>query len=146
MQQQLAAVGIDLNIQSLDWGTFYGDIKHGKFELYSLSWVGLQLPDIFRYAFHSESLPPTGANRGYYQNVEVDRLIESAESSNNLAERVMIYAAIQHRLLYDLPYVPLWFEDQLVVRQKNISGYSTSPDGRFDALSATHRRTQHEAR
>jgi len=72
MQAQLAAVGIDLVIESHDWGTFYGDVTRGRFQLYGLSWVGLALPDIYRQAFHSSALPPAGANRGAYREAAVD--------------------------------------------------------------------------
>jgi peptide/nickel transport system substrate-binding protein len=88
---EVAEVGVVLKIQSYDWGTFYADIKAGRFELYGLSWVGLQLPDIFRYAFHSASVPPTGANRGRYSSTEVDALIEAAEASSDvITTRVIV--------------------------------------------------------
>ncbi|MGB5835255.1 MAG: ABC transporter substrate-binding protein, partial [Thiohalocapsa sp.] len=76
IQAQLADVGIDLDIQSYDWGTFFGDIKAGRFQLYGLTWVGIRTPDIFRYVFHSDSMPPDGANRGRYRSDAADRLIE----------------------------------------------------------------------
>jgi len=59
---QLGQAGIEVAIRSYDWGTFYADVKAGRFQLYGLSWVGVSTPDIFRYAFHSASLPPAGAN------------------------------------------------------------------------------------
>ena len=79
VQAQLGAVGIEVDLQSYDWGTFYGDIKSGRFQMYSLAWIGVKLPDIFRYALHSDSAPPEGANRGRYASERVDRLIEAAE-------------------------------------------------------------------
>lgn len=139
LASQLAQAGIDVDIRSLDWGTFYGDVKRGRFEAYTLSWVGLELPDIFRYAFHSASVPPRGANRGRYADAQADRLIEAAEREPVRARRVPIYHALQERLLYDLPYVPLWFEDQLVVMRDDIVGYTTREDGHFDALVGTQR-------
>jgi peptide/nickel transport system substrate-binding protein len=134
MKSQLAKVGIDLEIQSLDWGTFYGDVRKGHFQLYSLSWVGLKLPNIFRHAFHSESVPPNGANRGRYRQPMVDELIQEAEFSDNQRSHVEIYQALNERLMYDLPYVPLWYEDQLLVMRDAVVGYSTDVDGSFDAL------------
>ena len=59
-QDQLAKIGIKLDIKSYDWGTFYGDIKKGNFQLYSLTWVGIKTPDIFRYVFYQVILWPTG--------------------------------------------------------------------------------------
>ena len=38
------------------------------------------MPDIFRYIFHSESVPPQGANRGRLNVAQVDALIEHAEA------------------------------------------------------------------
>ncbi|MCF6179603.1 MAG: ABC transporter substrate-binding protein, partial [Geopsychrobacter sp.] len=33
IQSQLEAVGVEIDIRSYDWGTFYGDIKSGRFQL-----------------------------------------------------------------------------------------------------------------
>ena len=141
LQDQLAAVGIEIDIQSFDWGTFYGDIKAGRFQLYSLSWVGLKLPDIFRYVFHSQSTPPGGANRGRYNSSRIDRLIENAEQVESLEEKAAIYREIQNQLLLDLPYIPLWYEDHTVVVRNEIEGYTVGLDGNYDALANVQRRS-----
>jgi peptide/nickel transport system substrate-binding protein len=135
LQAQLAEVGVVLKIQSYDWGTFYADIKAGRFELYGLSWVGLQLPDIFRYAFHSASVPPTGANRGRYASAEVDGLIEAAEASLDLKTRAARYRDIQTALARDLPVLPLWYEDFVIVRRARLLGYDTNASGDYDGLA-----------
>ena len=134
IQQQLRDAGIDMNLQSYDWGTFYGDIKAGRFQMYSLAWVGIKTPDIFRYAFHSRSLPPEGANRGRLSDAEVDRLIETAGLGTTLEEQAAAYRQVQTRLLQQLPYVPLWYEDHVFAARNNISGYQLAPDGNYDAL------------
>lgn len=146
MQSQLAEVGIDLAIESHDWGTFYGDITHGRFQLYGLSWVGLAQPDIFRHAFHSLSLPPAGANRGGYRSAVVDGLIEAAERAPDRALRQSLYADLQAQVLEDLPYIPLWFEDHLVIMRRDIVGYATDANGTFDGLARTSRRKPHATR
>jgi peptide/nickel transport system substrate-binding protein len=134
IQQQLADVGIDMHLSSYDWGTFFGDIKAGRFEMYSLAWVGIKTPDIFRYAFHSTSLPPEGANRGRLSDAGIDRLIETAEQGETLAEQAQYYREIQARLLDELPYIPLWYEDHVVAARRGISGYRLAPDGNYDGL------------
>lgn len=140
IQDQLSKVGVALSIQSYDWGTFYGDIKAGRFQVFSLSWVGLKLPDIFRYVFHSESVPPKGANRGRYSMPLVDELIEASEQSTKMEEKIVRYRAIQERLLDDLPYIPFWYENHVVVLHNSIKGYSVGLDGNYDALATTQRR------
>ena len=134
IQSQLANVGIKVDIQSFDWGTFYGDIKSGRFQMYSLSWVGIKTPDIFRYVFHSEYIPPNGANRGRYTDVEADRLIMQAQLAGDREEMAAIYRELQSRLLETLPYVPLWYEDHVYVSSKRIQGYQLAIDGNYDEL------------
>ncbi|MCI0401138.1 MAG: ABC transporter substrate-binding protein [Gammaproteobacteria bacterium] len=139
IQHQLQQVGIHVELKSYDWGTFYGDIKAGRFQMYSLSWVGLQLPDIFRYVFHSTSVPPQGANRGRFINAQADRLIEAAENAVHLSALAERYRVLQAYLLEELPYVPLWYEDNVLVRRRDAVGYTLAPDGNYDGLSRVRR-------
>lgn len=144
LQDQLAKVNILIDIQSFDWGTFYGDIKAGRFQLYSLSWVGLKLPDMFRYVFHSDAVPPEGANRGRFSSNVVDSSIERAEQAGSMEKRLGYYQDIQQQILEELPYVPLWYEDHVVVRRDEIVGYSVGLDGNYDALAAVRRETRQD--
>jgi peptide/nickel transport system substrate-binding protein len=139
LQQQLADVAIEVDVQSYDWGTFYGDIKAGRFQMYSLAWVGVKSPDIFRYAFHSDSLPPDGANRGRFKDNTVDTLIDEAARATTLSAQARHYRELQVRLLDLLPYVPLWYEDQYAVTSNRIQGYVLAADGAYDALGNTFR-------
>jgi peptide/nickel transport system substrate-binding protein len=139
IQQQLRDAGIDMALQSYDWGTFYGDIKAGRFQMYSLAWVGIKTPDIFRYAFHSNSLPPAGANRGRLNDTVIDRLIDTTEQGTSLAAQAAAYRQIQARLLALLPYIPLWYEDHVFAARSDIGGYRLARDGNYDALLTTAR-------
>lgn len=139
LQAQLAQVGVQLAIQSLDWGTYFADVKARRFQVYTLTWVGVKLPDIFRYAFHSAALPPEGANRGRFRDAEVDALIERAERELDGATRAELYRRLQTLLLERLPYVPLWYESSVVAMRDSLSGFVPSADGNLDALADTHR-------
>ena len=134
IQDQLRRVGIHVAVKSYDWGTFFGDVKAGRFQLYGLTWVGVRTPDIFRYVFHSASIPPDGANRGRYRAPEADRLIEAARSDPDLTRQALIYRELQVLLLKALPYLPLWYEDQIYASRQEISGYRLAPDGNYDGL------------
>ena len=138
IQSQLQAVGIDLELRSYDWGTFFGDIKAGRFQLYSLTWVGLQTPDSFRYIFGSNSLPPNGANRGRFVSETLDRLLDRADAEQSLEKRAASYRQIQQILHRELPYVPLWYEDQFAASRREIAGYELKADGNYDGLNQVH--------
>ncbi|MDH4228605.1 MAG: ABC transporter substrate-binding protein [Nitrospirota bacterium] len=137
LQQQLAEVGIAVSVRSYEWGTFYGDIKSGNFQLYTLSWVGIADPDMYYFAFHSTSAPPEGANRGRYVNPEVDRLVEAGRLATNRDERAVIYRDVQRILARDLPYVSLWHPQVVVVRDRRLSGFELTPRGDYDSLART---------
>ncbi len=134
LQSQLKDVGIEVDLRSYDWGTFYGDIKAGNFQMFSLSWVGIKTPNIFRYVFHSESIPPNGANRGRFRDAAVDSLIDVAGNATTLESQASVYRELQKRLLETLPYVPLWYEDHVFVSRKGINGYTLGLDGNYDGL------------
>ncbi|GAB6039462.1 ABC transporter substrate-binding protein [Endothiovibrio diazotrophicus] len=140
IQDQLARVGVEVKVRSFDWGAFYGDIKAGRFQLYSLSWVGLRTPDIFRYVFHSASVPPAGANRGRFRSRAADRLIEAAEAAPDLEAQAPLYRRLQADLAEELPYVPLWYEPQVVALGGRVEGYRPVADGSYDALAAVRLR------
>lgn len=139
IQQQLGEVGIDVELSSYDWGTFYGDIKAGRFQMFSLAWVGVKTPDIFHYAFHSSQVPPVGANRGRFRSTAADELIEAAASEEDPARQAAYYRQLQAALLAELPYVPLWYEDQVFVARRTIAGYTPAVDGNYDGLAVVRR-------
>ncbi|BCM24630.1 ABC transporter substrate-binding protein [Methyloradius palustris] len=128
MQAQMQAAGIDLEIRSLDWGTFFDDIQHGKFQLYGLTWVGIKTPEVYRLAFHRQSIPPKGANRGQFKDAKLDQLI-GAEN----------WPAVTQYVHEQLPYIPLWYEGQFVAMHKGLVDYGLKADGSLDGLATIHR-------
>lgn len=132
LQQQLRAVGIALDVRSFEFATFYSDISHGSFGMYSLHWAGgNEDPDIFRYSFASSSFPPHGVNRGDYSNAEVDTLLQAAATESDQAKRRSAYVQVQQILAKDLPTLPLWYLDSIVIYNRRLSGVKSSPSGNF---------------
>ncbi len=146
IQHQLARAGIEVTLKSYDWGTFYGDIKAGRFQMYSLMWVGIKLPDIYRYVFHSSAVPPAGANRGRFASPVADQFIERAEAGLSLEEQARYYGSLQGYLQEQLPYVPLWYEDHVFAARADIAGYRLARDGNYDGLESVYRSGREKAR
>ena len=124
MQAQMREAGIDLTIKSLDWGTFFADVKAGNFQLYGLTWVGIKTPEIYAKAFGSQHFPPNGFNRGHFADVELDKLLADEN-----------WPAATARIHQQLPYIPLWYEGQFAATQKNVINYSPKADGNWDDLA-----------
>jgi len=134
-QQQLREVGIVLDIRTYEFATFFSDVTHGEFQLYSLRWIGgNEDPDIFEYVFHSEKFAPNGANRSYYSNPRVDALIDQARSELDQKTRKKLYAEIQRILADELPYIDLWYQDNVLIHSKRVQGLTLNPSGNYDFL------------
>ncbi len=125
---QLRQVGIHLRVRAYEWGTFFGDIRTGNFQLYSLTWVGISDPDIYRYIFHSRFFPPEGSNRGRYRNEKVDALLDAARRIPETDQRAPLYEEVQRILGAELPYVNLWHVVNVAALDRRLSGYRVYPN------------------
>jgi peptide/nickel transport system substrate-binding protein len=135
IQADLARVGIALDIRTYEWGTLYADIRSGNFEICALAWVGVADPDLYYLAFHSTMVPPAGYNRGRYASRVMDRLTAGGRRTLDPALRRTIYRRVQRRSAHDLPVVPLWWEDRVVVHTQRLRGFEPAPGGDLHQLA-----------
>lgn len=141
LQQQLRDVGIAVDIRTFEFATFFSDVTRGAFQMYSLRWVGgNEDPDIFEYAFHSSEFPPHGANRSFYSNPRLDSLVDKARTELNQNTRKQVYAEIQVILAQDVPYITLWYQDNLLVHSNRVGDLAVSPSGNYDFLRTAEMR------
>lgn len=136
LQQQLHEVGINLELRTFEFATFYSDVVNGAYQIYTLRWVGgsNQDPEIFEYIFDSQSFAPKRANRSYYSNSKVDGWIEDGRNELNQEKRKIIYDDIQQQTLHDLPTLNLWYLDNVVVHTARVENLVIDPAGNYDFL------------
>ena len=127
-------LGINVSIESLEWGGFYARIKRGDFQVFSLDWVGITDPDIYRWILHSEMWPPAGSNRGRYSNISMDGWLDAAAISEDQNDRTTLYAKVQRKMQVDQIYIPLWYRPVIAVSGHRIRGFKPSPDGSLLSL------------
>lgn len=137
--RQLGRVGVRVSVRALEWGVFFSDLKKGSFQIASLQMTELAEPDYYYFFFHSSmrtspAKPNAGGNRFGYASPEVDRWLEQGRRAQGRAARRRFYVAVQRRLARDLPVIPLWHEDNVVVARRLVRGYRPLPNARFDPL------------
>lgn len=138
-QQQLREIGIALDIHSFEAATFLSDVMHGEFQVYSLRWLGgNEDPEIFSYVFDSTNIIPKGANRQYYINPRVDALIAKARIETDQDTRKRDYTEIQQILAEDLPYINLFYFDNVMIYSRRVHGLTLNPSGNFDFLKTAY--------
>lgn len=135
LQQQLAKVGIALDLRSYEFATFYSDVTRGAFQMYSLRWIGgNEQPDIFSYVFSTKNFSPRGANRGHYSNARLDALLDDAEASSDDTRRRADYVEAQQILARELPAINLWYLDTVVVHNRRLTRVEPNPSGSYTFL------------
>ncbi len=128
IQDELAQVGIALDLRSFEFATFYSDLTHGAFDMAISRWIGgNEQPDIFRYSYASKSYPPNGANRGFYHNPLVDRLIAQASVNPSRAVQRRDYVRIQKIVARQLPTFDLWYLDTVIVHNRRLTHVKITP-------------------
>ncbi len=135
IQAELREAGVAITLRSAEFGAFYSDITKGAFQMYMLRWIGSnEDPDIFRYAYGSGSFPPKGGNRGRYSNASLDALLKQATAETDDGERRKAYVEAQRILAEELPGIPLWYPDNVVVHSDRVAGVVLNAGGSFDFL------------
>jgi peptide/nickel transport system substrate-binding protein len=139
IQQDLARVGIGLEVRSQEFATLLGDVIKGNFQMYTAQFVGGVDPDMLRRVFHSAQAPPNGLNRAHYRNVDVDRLIDQASAMTDDEQRRLLYGQAQTAIARDVPVISLWYKTNVAVFQPDIRGVRLSPIADFTFLKDVFR-------
>ena len=132
-QQQLKAVGVDLEVIAEEWNAYLNRVnKTYDMEMYVLGWSSPIDPAT------SQNIYTTGAGQNSmgYSNPTVDELFPKANNYPGCAQadRAKVYAQIQQALAADPPYNFLWenenlsgVSDRIVVNKMTKLGYGYRP-------------------
>jgi len=128
MQSDLAKVGIELNIRSLEWGELLKLTKAGEHDMVILGWAGDNGdPDNFLSPNLSCAAAESGENRSKWCNRQFEALIQEARSVTDNAERTRLYQQAHEVFHEQVPWVPLAHPKLFNVRLKNVQGYVINP-------------------
>ena len=134
LQEQLARIGVAIEVFTFEWPTFYDDLRSGRFQILTSNWTDIGDPDIYRLRFHSAFRPPAGLNRGGYESGEADRLIEAGATRSDREERLAAYGALQRLLDRDLPCVWLWHRQVRAASGPRLRGFDLDAGADFRPL------------
>jgi len=125
VQADLAAVGIQAQINTLEWAEWLQEQGEGNYETYICSWNGLVDPDDFYYAQHhtGEVFNFTG-----YTNPSVDELLEDARVLPSYEERYPLYEQVNQMIVDDAPYIYLYNPLQIHAYKPYVQGFETRAD------------------
>lgn len=104
IQESLAELNINVEIEQYEWGTFLDRTAQGDQEMFMLGWTTVTAdPDYGLYAlFHSDSFGATG-NRTFYANDELDELLDEGRTESDEDLRAEAYSHAQEILIEEAP-------------------------------------------
>jgi peptide/nickel transport system substrate-binding protein len=127
-------VGIRVNITVLEWGTYMSNFKSGKFDIVAGQWIGFNGPDMLRFVFHSENIPPKGGNRIRYSNSNFDKVIDLATQESNPDKSILLYKEAEKIVSDDYAYVNLWHPNVVWIGRNCLKNVEVESTGSFNQL------------
>jgi len=135
IKQQLRPLGIDVELQAMDFSALVSRLNSGAFEAVLIGWAAQVDPDEYLYdLFHSDG----PFNQQGFDDAEVDRLLETGRTTFDRDARRRAYHAAQRRIAELAPMVFLYVRPQLTAVRDTVTGYDVHPTGTTrGAASAT---------
>ena len=131
-QSNLAAIGIDVEFQVVDFVTLFTMFRQGAKAPVAAGIHAVSLPapvldptSTFLRGFKTELVPPRGSNWGYYSNPAVDAALNVAQNAFNPGELDKAIAKVHELLVDDVPYLILMHD---------LNPYATRPRLRISIL------------
>ncbi len=138
LQSQLKGIGIDLQIQVMEFGAYLELAAKGEAQMFISGWGNATGDaDYNQYnLFHSTSAGVPG-NHSFYNNPKVDALIEAGRKEKDPEKRKEIYAEAQQIEMEEVPLLPFRSSENLAAIAKNVQGVYISPSGYIDVSQVT---------
>ncbi len=133
VRSQLNQVGLNVELATLEWPQYVPFVRQpleeAEVEMAMLGWgVPTVDADYAMFAlFHSSEHPP-GFNGAFYDNPEVDALLDEARSTLDPEARQAAYDEAIAIVWEDAPWLFLYSEIQVTAIRNNVEGFVVHPD------------------
>ncbi|MDT8343598.1 MAG: ABC transporter substrate-binding protein [Thermohalobaculum sp.] len=126
IQAMAAEAGIDITLAAKEFATLLDEQTAGNYQASQVGWSGRTDPD---GNIHQFQTCKGGINDSKYCNPEVDRLLDQARTSNDIATRKASYDAAREILNADMPIIYLYHPSWIWALSSRIEGFVPYPDG-----------------
>ena len=126
LQQDLAAIGVKVNLQQLEGSVGNQQMNDGKLAMFANSW-GASFADPYNWGVELWSSDSVYAKRFRYANPEVDKLVAQAKQNLDDKARCDQWLQAQDLVIKDLPGIPLYMLNTPSVRPIRLQGYHLNP-------------------
>ncbi len=128
-QTDLAQIGVRVQVhRAPDWPAFKAVLSAGQADMFRLGWHSdIPDPDHFFYPLLASDSP---TNRTFFQNAEIDALLQRARQETDEAHRLRLYQEIEQRVLAEAPWISQHHRVFESLYQPYVQGISVNALGR----------------
>ena len=128
IQANLKDVGIEMTIETLEWGTYLQKTGEGDFTAYLGGWIsGTSDADIVLYPLLDSKSIGFPGNRARYSNPEFDKEVEAARVALSPEERKEHFKNAQIIAQNDSPLIVLYNKNENIGINKRVKGFEYDP-------------------
>jgi len=126
IQSMASNVGIDIELELLEFGTLLDRLTAGNYQAALLGWSGRLDPDGNTYRFfHSEG----GLNDSNYNNEKVDDILDETRVVTDPEKRKELFQNLMTHLDRDLPYMFVYHPREIKAFKEKVKGFTPYADG-----------------
>lgn len=133
LQAMLADIGIEVDLKSVDWGSYLEKVGKGQHKMALGGWTGdTGDPDNYLYVMLDDNnVDPQrgGSNLCLFKDPEVHQRLVKAQQIVNQDERSVLYAEAQQILHEKAPSLPLVHAHQVAAHHPKLEGFRIHPTG-----------------
>src|SRR3954465_741640 len=126
VQAMAAEAGFDLKIRVTEFATSLKQAEQGEYQMYFIGWSGRTDPDGNIYIFEKTKQPQ---NVTGFTNPDVDKALDDARLTSDVAKRKASYEIAAKLLLADNPIIYLYHRKVLIAQTTKLEGFVPVPDG-----------------
>lgn len=129
IQADLAEVGIEAEIVSMEWATYLDDTSAGKHDMALYGWTGVMAdPDNFLYPnLSNTNIKKPAQNIAFYDSEEFTALITEARETIDQDKRTELYKQAQQLFQKDAPWMMLAYTTPPLAQADYVEGYEPHP-------------------
>lgn len=125
-QQQLYRLGIEMDIQKVEWSIYAAKLRNHEFDACMLAWIS-STPETDPYQVWHSSQAAGGSNYVAFQDPDVDALVEQIRGTFDEEERQALFRSLNARIIRDQPLMPIFHQPRRTLLHRRVKGVYLSP-------------------
>lgn len=138
IQEDLAEVGINAEIETMEWVSYLSRYAEGAgdAQMMQFSW-GMTTPFWIHMVTHSNESSPEGRNGGYYNNPELDEVLDAAAAAVDPDEAADLWLDAHDIIAEDVAILPIIHDTAPYIMAPEVEGFVSPSQEWYDLTTVS---------